>query len=74
MIRPMQRLPIQSESDLARQARYLHHKKTERRTHAAAPRSDSWSDSEFKTQIRLEYLILIHRIDTDVVPNSAGAD
>ena len=29
---------------------------------------------EFKTQIRLEYLILIHRIDTDVVPNSAGAD
>jgi hypothetical protein len=41
---------------------------------ARAPRSDSWSDSEFKTQIRLEYLILIHRIDTDVVPNSAGAD
>jgi phospholipid N-methyltransferase len=29
---------------------------------------------EFETQIRLEYLILIHRIDTNVVPNSAGAD
>lgn len=29
---------------------------------------------EFKAQVRLEYLILIHRIDTDVVPNSAGAD
>ena len=29
---------------------------------------------EFKAQVRLEYLILIYRIDTDVVPNSAGAD